>query len=241
MITKLIVANGKSAGRAILIKRNTLLIGRAEECDVRPLSEDVSRRHCAVHVGPADVWVEDLGSRNGTFVNGEKISGKVKVASGDLLRVGALEVRISCTEPAVAAESDQDVSRWLMADDSPAGMYDTTRSLKPEPSAGSDASSIHHVASAAEPSTDGNGSMVSGIAGGGGTSAGAASTGIGSGSATVAGGSRGDSSRVGSTVGIDALRDSKGKPAGLPANSKKAAENSRDAAAEALKKFFNNR
>lgn len=241
MITKLIVANGKSAGRAILIKRNTLLIGRAEECDVRPLSEDVSRRHCAVHVGPADVWVEDLGSRNGTFVNGERISGKVKVASGDLLRVGALEVRISCTEPAVAAESDQDVSRWLMADDSPAGMYDTTRSLKPEPSAGSDASSIHHVASAPEPSTDGTGSMVSGIAGGGGTSAGAASTGIGSGSATVAGGSRGDSSRVGSTVGIDALRDSKGKPAGLPANSKKAAENSRDAAAEALKKFFNNR
>lgn len=240
MITKLIVANGKSAGRAILIKRNTLLIGRAEECDVRPLSEDVSRRHCAVHVGPADVWVEDLGSRNGTFVNGEKISGKVKVASGDLLRVGVLEVRISCTEPAVAAESDQDVSRWLMADDSPAGMYDTTRSLKPEPSAGSDASSIHHVASTAEPSTDGTGSMVSGIAGGTG-GGGAASTGIGSGSATVAGGSRGDSSRIGSTVGIDALRDSKGKPAGLPANSKKAAENSRDAAAEALKKFFNNR
>jgi hypothetical protein len=157
-----------------------------------------------------------------------------------LLRVGVLEVRISCTEPAVAAESDQDVSRWLMADDSPAGMYDTTRSLKPEPSAGSDASSIHHVASAPEPSTDGTGSMVSGIARGTG-GGGAESTGIGSGSATVAGGSRGDSSRIGSTVGIDALRDSKGKPAGLPANSKKAAENSRDAAAEALKKFFNNR
>jgi pSer/pThr/pTyr-binding forkhead associated (FHA) protein len=70
MITKLIVATGKSAGRAIAVKRDKLLIGRAEECDVRPLSEDVSRRHCAIHVGPEEVWVEDLGSRNGTFVNG---------------------------------------------------------------------------------------------------------------------------------------------------------------------------
>ena len=263
MITKLIVATGKSAGRAILIKRNTLLIGRAEDCDVRPLSEDVSRRHCAVHVGPADVWVEDLGSRNGTFVNGERITGKVKVASGDLVRVGALEVRVSCTEPAAAAGSDQDVSKWLMADESPAGMFDTTRSLNspgPASSPGAaqaaaagdaGASSIHQA-----PLTDGTGSMVSGIAGSTGGGAGgsggatqADSTGVGSSSATVtglSGASSGgaatdDSSRVGSTVGIDALRDSKGKPGGLPANARKSADNSRDAAAEALKKFFSNR
>jgi len=256
MITKLIVATGKSAGRAILIKRNTLLIGRAEECDVRPLSEDVSRRHCAVHVGPADVWVEDLGSRNGTFVNGERITGKVKVASGDLVRVGVLEVRVSCTEPAAATGSDQDVSKWLMADESPAGMYDTTRSLSADAPADAGASSIHQA-----PLTDGTGSMVSGISGSkAAKSAGATqadSTGIGSSSGTVAGGSAvggagavagaaagtvaADASRIGSTVGIDALRDSKGKPGGLPANARKSAENSRDAAAEALKKFFSNR
>ena len=76
MIAKLIVASGKNAGRAISIKRNKLLIGRAEECDVRPLSEEVSRRHCAVHAGPEDVFVEDLGSRNGTFVNGVRITQK---------------------------------------------------------------------------------------------------------------------------------------------------------------------
>ncbi|MFM8282733.1 MAG: FHA domain-containing protein [Planctomycetaceae bacterium] len=278
MITKLIVATGKSAGRAILIKRNTLLIGRAEECDVRPLSEDVSRRHAAVHVGPADVWVEDLGSRNGTFVNGERITGKVKVASGDLVRVGALEVRVSCTEPAAATGSDQDVSKWLMADESPAGMFDTTRSLKSTeplksaeplkanslPQSGAPkvaarrgdndagASSIHATPPTDPLPADGTGSMVSGITGGGsadpGTGTKAEPTGIGSSSATVPGGiaaaggaAAADASKPAASSGLDALRDSKGKPGGLPANARKTAENSRDAAAEALKKFFSNR
>ena len=76
MVTKLIVASGKSAGRSISIKRNKLLIGRSEECDVRPLSDEVSRRHCVVTVGPADAWIEDLKSRNGTFVNGDRIEGR---------------------------------------------------------------------------------------------------------------------------------------------------------------------
>jgi len=93
MITKLVVASGKSAGRTISIKRNKLLVGRAEECDVRPLSEEVSRRHCAVIVGPADAWVEDLGSRNGTFVNGQRVPQAV-AGPGDAIRIGSSELRV---------------------------------------------------------------------------------------------------------------------------------------------------
>ena len=78
MVTKLIVASGKSAGRSISIKRNKLLIGRSEECDVRPLSDEVSRRHCVVTVGPADAWIEDLKSRNGTFVGLDAATGAEK-------------------------------------------------------------------------------------------------------------------------------------------------------------------
>jgi predicted component of type VI protein secretion system len=209
MVTKLIVASGKSAGRTIAIKRTKLLIGRAEECDVRPLSEEVSRRHCAVHVGPADVWVEDLGSRNGTFVNGEKIGEKIRVKDGDIIRVGGLELKVSCTEPAARAGTDDDVSRWLAADDQPAGMFDSTQSLgNPAAEAGG------------EP-----GSFVSGIAippaadVGGSTQAGAAGS------------------------AIDALKAARNeKPAGLPAAaSRKGTDSSRDAAAEALKKFFEKR
>lgn len=250
MITKLIVATGKSAGRSIAVKKNTLLIGRAEECDIRPLSEDVSRRHAAVHVGPADVWVEDLGSRNGTFVNGERIAAKTKVVSGDVVKVGALELTVSCSEPAAREGDEDDVSKWLMADDSPAGMFDTTRSLRPttdlpapvDPSAQTlsgdvDASSIHAGSSA--PAEMG-GSTISGIAAGVPSTSGSGSTTAkGSGSATKI-----DSSGDGksdSSVAIEALKAANAKPAGLPAASGKGKVNSRDAAAEALKKFFGNR
>jgi len=200
MNAKLIVSSGKSAGRAISIKRNTLLIGRAEECDVRPLSEEVSRRHCAIHVGPADVWVEDLGSRNGTFVNGTRIDGKVKVADGDMIRVGGLELKLTCNAPA-AAGNEEDVSRWLMADDAPSGMFDTTQTMRVAPPRGE-----------------------SDPAGG-----------IGDPTPTPEGGSGT------SKVAIEQVKASKAAPGILPASPKKSADSSRDAAAEALKKFFGNR
>lgn len=221
MIAKLIVASGKSAGRAIAIKRNKLLIGRAEQCDIRPLSEEVSRRHCAITVGPTDVWVEDLGSRNGTFVNGTKITERTKVVNGDLIRVATLELTVSCTAPAQPfSGSDDDVSRLLMADDEPAGMSDTTRSLtaSSDDSSASSTSSIHDSGvHSASPESTLDGSFVSGI------------------DAVP----KDESSSGSSRSAIDALKAAKSKPAGLPQGVKKpAADSSRDAAAEALKKFF---
>lgn len=236
MIAKLIVASGKNAGRTISIKRNKLLIGRAEECDVRPLSEEVSRRHCAVHVGPDDVFVEDLGSRNGTYVNGVRITGKTKVAGGDMIRVGALELKVSCMEPAARGTEDE-VSRWLLADEAPAGMFDTTHSLQTAAadSAEPEAGSIHAAVDAGDSAA---GSAVSGASSVSGISSIAGTSGIGG-----AGGSNGSgpgASAVAST--IDAIKEARSKPAGLPAKAAaKGTDSSRDAAAEALKKFFGNR
>lgn len=115
MVTKLIVASGKSAGRSISLKRTKLLVGRADECDVRPLSEEVSRRHCAIFVGPSDLWVEDLKSRNGTWVNGVRLEGetRTKLADGDVIRVGSLELRVASQATAAGGESESTVSKWL--------------------------------------------------------------------------------------------------------------------------------
>lgn len=223
MIAKLIVATGKSAGRSIAIKRNKLLIGRAEECDIRPLSEEVSRRHCQVTVGPAEVWVEDLGSRNGTHVNNVRITERTKVSDGDLIKVGSLELRVSCTMPTAPPPStEDDVSRWLLADDQPAGMSDTTRTVQANPGdsvADLDASSIHGATRTTETAeAGGEGSFVSGI------------------DAVP----KDDASNSGSRAALEALKAAKSKPGGLPQGAAKQqqAADSRGAAAEALKKFF---
>jgi len=217
MVAKLIVASGKSAGRSITLKQGKLLIGRSEDCDVRPLGEEVSRRHCAVVAEGDGLTVEDLKSRNGTYVNGVRISAKVTVADGDIVRVGPLELKVSCAVPAAAGALD-DVSRWLMADDEPAGMFDTTRTMR-----ASDLASL-----AAADATLGDAVSSAGVV-----------------PATAEPGlAVGDSSHSSSASvsGIDALIAARAQPSGLPPESKgPKATNSKDAAAEALKKFFGKR
>lgn len=221
MVAKLIVASGKSAGRSISLKHGKLLIGRAEECDVRPLGEEVSRRHCAVIEEAGSLTVEDLKSRNGTYVNGVKIAAKVTVADGDIVRVGPLELKVSLVAPAAAPPMDE-VSRWLMADDEPAGMFDTTKTIR-----ASDVAAALGAAPGAAEAPSGDSSSVSAVPVG-----------------AEPGGAAGDSSvsAVAASSGIDALIAARAQPAGLPPEARAPkSTNSKDAAAEALKKFFGKR
>lgn len=62
-------------------------IGRRQDCDFcLPLSM-VSRRHCEISVSKDQVWVRDLGSRNGTFLNGQRID-ETRAKAGDILQIG---------------------------------------------------------------------------------------------------------------------------------------------------------
>jgi pSer/pThr/pTyr-binding forkhead associated (FHA) protein len=63
-----------------------LVVGRQAECDLQLTEGHASRRHAKVMLGSDGVWVEDLGSANGTFVNGVQITGRVHLQSGDRLR-----------------------------------------------------------------------------------------------------------------------------------------------------------
>jgi len=95
------------------------LIGRDPQCNLRPSSESVSKLHCAVVQRKEGVFVRDLKSTNGTFVNNDRIHGEVKVKDGDLIKVGplVLAVKIQVAEadavPPSGSEEDQAVS-WLL-------------------------------------------------------------------------------------------------------------------------------
>src|SRR3954471_14386394 len=111
MKLKLIVLAGAKEGLEIPLKKDKFLIGRSKECALRAGSEAISRRHCAIIRRETGWTVRDLGSRNGTHVNDERITQEVPLNDGDLLRVGPLEFRVAPYESkskdaAPAAASD---------------------------------------------------------------------------------------------------------------------------------------
>jgi len=67
-----------------------VILGRAEDCDLRVPLLSVSRHHCQITVSDQEVKVRDLGSSNGTYVNNQRISGDVSLMAGDRIVIGPI-------------------------------------------------------------------------------------------------------------------------------------------------------
>lgn len=89
------VASGKQSGHVIPLVESRFLIGREEDCHLRPNSDLVSRHHCVFKLDDYSLRVRDLGSTNGTFVNGERLRGEVMLNTGDRVTVGKLEFEVA--------------------------------------------------------------------------------------------------------------------------------------------------
>ena len=138
MELKLKVLDGKHAGQELPVPNSRFFIGRAEDCQLRPGSDLISRHHCVLLIEDGYVGVRDLGSKNGTHVNGEAVCGERELIAGDHLKVGPLEFEVMLStgvggqkRPAVtggikeaatraaapkATTDTVDVSQWLDAD-----------------------------------------------------------------------------------------------------------------------------
>ena len=140
MLVKLRVLRGSHAGKEIRIPIPHFLIGRGEECHLRPASDLISRKHCALLVEEQRVVLQDFGNKNGTFVNGRRVEGTWVLEPGDVLQIGPLhfEVAIESTVPAKrsavrdvkeaaartassSVDDEEDVFQWLEGPDDPAG------------------------------------------------------------------------------------------------------------------------
>lgn len=78
-----------------------LVLGR-EGVDVVIDDPEISRRHAAFHVQGGEVEVEDLGSLNGTFVNGTRLEGRVRLAAGDVVTLGSTSIHVESDAAGVA-------------------------------------------------------------------------------------------------------------------------------------------
>ena len=91
MHVRLKILQGSNTGKEVKIPTPKCMIGRGEDCHLRPNSDAISRHHCVIVTTENEVIVRDLKSRNGTFVNEEKVADEAVLLSGDLLRVGPLQ------------------------------------------------------------------------------------------------------------------------------------------------------
>lgn len=234
MQVKLKVLSGSHEGKEISVSSEKFLVGRSESCQLRPKSESVSRKHCIIVLKDNKVLIQDLKSRNGTFVNEKRVpSDKAKVLkAGDHLRIGKLSFELviehglqAAKKPEVANMGDAaarmveagandsrfeavDVSAWL----DEADQIDRVRKLSdPE-------TRQFHIDQESEIDIDSPSDSDSG-----------------------------DSSELSvddsdSSTGKKKKRREKQKPGKLPENFRKpATDNSRDAADNALKRFFSGR
>jgi pSer/pThr/pTyr-binding forkhead associated (FHA) protein len=94
------------SNREIVLKSETTF-GRHADCDVLLTEGHASRRHAKLLLTPDGAWIEDLGSANGTFINGSRITGRVRIASGDRLRFDVEEYDFRLPAKAISMVPDE--------------------------------------------------------------------------------------------------------------------------------------
>ncbi|MDA1194448.1 MAG: sigma 54-interacting transcriptional regulator [Planctomycetota bacterium] len=90
-----------------------ILLGRSQDADLQVFDETASRKHARIRVTPGRVWLEDLGSANGTELNGEAVDGEAALFDGDVIGIGHVRLRYRSGEGAervTVVESVDDVA-----------------------------------------------------------------------------------------------------------------------------------
>ena len=106
MAFQLVVVQGRSASQTLKIGATVMTVGRQQDCQLRIASSQVSRRHCQIFEKKGLLLVKDLGSSNGTLVNGKKIADQRVLEPGDELTVGSVKFRVERQEETVLIPGD---------------------------------------------------------------------------------------------------------------------------------------
>ena len=80
--------------QTVLIPPTGLLIGRAPLCDLQIMDEFVSGKHCRIFFENEKLFIEDLGSTNGTFIEGTEVKGKMPLELGQSIQIGVAELKV---------------------------------------------------------------------------------------------------------------------------------------------------
>lgn len=90
-MAKLVFISSDFQGKACPLTSERITVGRADDNLLILRHESVSSKHCEILVNGPEILVHDLGSRNGTFINGSRISTQSQIKQGQRIRFGSIE------------------------------------------------------------------------------------------------------------------------------------------------------
>lgn len=103
--------SGKYQGGEFPLRMNReIIIGRSSDLDMVLVEDMVSRRHAKISTADGEVYIEDMGSTNGTFVNGEKVS-RSRLQEGDRILVGTSIIKMVAVDASSYAEQSEAEAR----------------------------------------------------------------------------------------------------------------------------------
>jgi pSer/pThr/pTyr-binding forkhead associated (FHA) protein len=88
------ISQGSQAGLSAELAGGVIMIGRGADCQLILDDDYVSTRHARVVSSPNGIYVEDLGSTNGTYVNGQRITAPTTITLADMVRIGKTMLRL---------------------------------------------------------------------------------------------------------------------------------------------------
>lgn len=97
MKVQLKVIGGSKEGQVVSINAPKFLIGRADDCQLKPRSDLISRYHCVIISENGYVGIRDLGSKNGVYHNGKRVVIEEEIKNGDRILIGPLEFEVILT------------------------------------------------------------------------------------------------------------------------------------------------
>lgn len=158
MDVALVLVKADGSSKEIKLDRSAMTIGRDESCRLRIPAKSVSRRHCEVKIDDGEVIVTDLGSSNGTFVNGRRVKS-TELAPGDLLALGAFVFVVRIDGHPKQIDAKDSYMAASVTDESDESDIDLPA---PKPAAGPAASASAKPAPSSKPASGGTGGKPAG-------------------------------------------------------------------------------
>jgi pSer/pThr/pTyr-binding forkhead associated (FHA) protein len=110
---------GPEQTREIPISQDEFLIGRGADCDLRLRLSAISRHHCLIRTQGGELTLLDLGSSNGTYVNGQRVRSSAVLRSGDEIRLDAFRFVVSLGDTPEPASPDTNAPTYKIRNPPP--------------------------------------------------------------------------------------------------------------------------